>query len=250
MLIIPAIDLKEGQCVRLKQGRMEDDTVFSSNPVDMAGRWVHAGARRLHLIDLNGAFAGEPVNATVIRQIVQAYPQVPIQVGGGIRDLSTIQAYFDMGIKYVIIGTKAVTTPHFVADACLAFPGRIIVAIDAKEGKVATDGWSKLSHHTAIEVGKRFEQDGVSAILFTDISRDGMLQGLNVQSTVELARAITIPVIAAGGITSLADIRALCAVNHEGIIGAVTGRAIYQGTLDFTEAQRLADSCARRRVLE
>ncbi|OQW94281.1 MAG: 1-(5-phosphoribosyl)-5-[(5-phosphoribosylamino)methylideneamino]imidazole-4-carboxamide isomerase [Beggiatoa sp. IS2] len=248
MLIIPAIDLKEGQCVRLKQGRMEDDTIFSSDPVAIAGRWIDAGARRLHIIDLNGAFAGQPVNAEVVRQISQTYPQIPIQVGGGIRDISTIQAYFEMGVKYVIIGTKAVTTPQFVADACRAFPGQIIVALDARDGKVATEGWSKLSHHTAIEIGRHFEQDGVTAILFTDISRDGMLQGLNVQSTVELARAVTIPIIAAGGITSLDDIRALCEVTHEGVIGAVTGRAIYQGTLDFTKAQNLADGCGHRHV--
>jgi len=242
MLIIPAIDLKDGQCVRLKQGRMEDDTVFSNDPVAMAERWIKAGAHRLHIVDLNGAFAGKPVNAEVIHQIVEAFPEIPIQVGGGIRDEDTIQGYLDVGVRYVIVGTKAVQTPHFVTDVCLEFPGHIIVGLDAKNGKIATDGWSKLSHHTAIDLAQRFEQDGVEAIVFTDISRDGMLQGLNIDSTVELARAINIPVIASGGITTIDDIKALCKVADEGIMGAITGRAIYEGTLDFVEAQKLADN--------
>jgi phosphoribosylformimino-5-aminoimidazole carboxamide ribotide isomerase len=243
MLVIPAIDIKDGQCVRLRQGRMEDDTVFSTDPVAMADRWVKAGARRLHLIDLNGAFAGKPVNAAIIHRIVETYPEIPIQVGGGIRDEDTIQAYLNIGVQYVIIGTKAVQAPHFVADACLEFPGHIIVGLDAHEGKVATEGWSKLSHHTAIDMAQRFEEDGVEAIIFTDISRDGMLQGVNVNSTVELARAIGIPVIAAGGITTIEDIKNLCAVAKEGIMGAITGRAIYEGTLDLAQAQQLADNC-------
>jgi len=241
MLLIPAIDLKEGQCVRLKQGRMEDNTVFSTDPVAMAGRWVEAGARRLHLVDLDGAFAGKPVNREVIQKIVQAYPDVPVQVGGGIRDEDTIQAYLDLGVQYVIIGTKAVTNPHFVSEVCAEFPGHIIVGLDARDGKVAIDGWSKLSHHDVIDMAQRFEQDGVSAIIFTDISRDGMMQGVNIESTVELANAIRIPVIASGGITSITDIEALCDVAEEGITGAVTGRAIYEGTLDFVEAQKLID---------
>jgi len=241
MLLIPAIDLKGGQCVRLKQGRMEDNTVFSTDPVAMAGRWVEAGARRLHLVDLDGAFAGKPVNREVIQKIVQAYPDVPVQVGGGIRDEDTIQAYLDLGVQYVIIGTKAVTNPHFVSEVCAEFPGHIIVGLDARDGKVAIDGWSKLSHHDVIDMAQRFEQDGVSAIIFTDISRDGMMQGVNIESTVELANAIRIPVIASGGITSITDIEALCDVAEEGITGAVTGRAIYEGTLDFVEAQKLID---------
>ncbi|ALG67425.1 1-(5-phosphoribosyl)-5-[(5-phosphoribosylamino)methylideneamino]imidazole-4-carboxamide isomerase [Beggiatoa leptomitoformis] len=245
MLIIPAIDLKDGQCVRLRQGRMEDDTVFSNDPVEVAGRWVAAGARRLHIVDLNGAFAGRPVNADVVHQIVKAYPEVPVQVGGGIRDAETIQTYLDVGVKYVIIGTKAVTTPHFVTEMCLAYPNHIIVGLDAKDGKVATEGWSKLSHHDVIDLAKQFEQDGVSAIVYTDINRDGMLQGVNIPATVALARAMTIPVIASGGITSLTDIHTLCAVEKEGIMGAITGRAIYEGTLDFAEGQRVADSYAR-----
>jgi len=243
MLIIPAIDLKDGQCVRLKQGRMEDDTVFSHDPVATAERWIQAGARRLHIVDLNGAFAGKPVNAEVIHQIVENFPEIPVQVGGGIRDEETIQTYLDAGVKYVIIGTKAVQSPHFVADACLEFPGHIIVGLDARDGKVASDGWSKLSHHDALDMAQRFEQDGVEAIVFTDISRDGMLQGINIDSTVELARAIEIPVIASGGITSLEDIKGLCEVADEGIIGAITGRAIYEGSLDFAQAQELAKDC-------
>lgn len=246
MLVIPAIDLKDGQCVRLKQGRMEDNTVFSNDPIAMAARWIGAGARRLHIVDLNGAFAGKPVNAKIIHQIAETYPHIPIQVGGGIRDEETIQTYLSVGVSYVIIGTKAIQAPHFVADACLEFPGHIMVGLDARNGKLATEGWSKLSHHKVIDMAQRFEQDGVTAIVFTDISRDGMLGGVNVESTLELARAITIPVIAAGGIKTVDDIQALCEVANEGIIGAITGRAIYEGTLDFVQAQQLADECSRK----
>ena len=241
MLLIPAIDLKDGKCVRLRQGRMEDETVFSDDPVAMASRWVEAGARRLHIVDLNGAFEGKPVNAGVVHEIAAAHPGIPIQIGGGIRDEDTVQTYLDAGVEYVIIGTKAVSAPHFVNDLCLEFPGHIIVGLDAKEGKVAIDGWSKLSRHDVIDLAQHFEQDGVEAIVYTDIGRDGMMSGVNIESTVKLAQAITIPVIASGGITNLDDIRALCAVSHEGIMGAITGRAIYEGTLDFAEGQRLAD---------
>jgi len=241
MLVIPAIDLKDGKCVRLRQGKMDDETVFSDDPVAMALRWVEAGARRLHIVDLNGAFAGEPVNAGVIGRIAEAVPEVPIQVGGGIRDEDTVQAYLDAGVQYVIIGTKAVTAPHFINDLCLEFPGHIIVGLDAKGGKVAIDGWSKLSNHDVIDLAKHFERDGVEAIIYTDIGRDGMMSGVNVEATVALAQAITIPVIASGGITNVDDIRGLCEVADEGIMGAITGRAIYEGTLDFPEAQRLAD---------
>jgi len=241
MLLIPAIDLKNGKCVRLRQGRMEDDTVFSDDPVAMAARWVEAGARRLHLVDLDGAFAGRPVNAEVIHRISEAFPDLPIQIGGGIRDEETVQSYLDVGVQYDIIGTKAVNEPHFVRDLCLSFPGHIIVGLDAKDGKVAIDGWSKLSKHDVIDMAQHFEQDGVEAIIYTDISRDGMMQGVNVAATVKLAQAIHIPVIASGGITNLEDIRALSAVADEGIMGAITGRAIYEGTLDFAEAQKLAD---------
>jgi phosphoribosylformimino-5-aminoimidazole carboxamide ribotide isomerase len=242
MLLIPAIDLKEGKCVRLRQGRMEDDTVFSDDPVAVAGRWVEAGARRIHLVDLDGAFAGKPRNADVIHAIVEAYPDVPVQIGGGIRDEETIEAYINVGVKYVIIGTKAVSTPHFVHDVAIEFPGHIIVGLDAKDGKVAVDGWSKLSHHDVIDMAQKFEANGVEAIVYTDISRDGMMQGVNVEATARLARAITIPVIASGGITNMDDIHALGAVAHEGIMGAITGRAIYEGTLDFAQAEKIAES--------
>jgi phosphoribosylformimino-5-aminoimidazole carboxamide ribotide isomerase len=242
MLLIPAIDLKDGKCVRLRQGRMDDETVFGDDPVAVAGRWVEAGARRLHMVDLNGAFAGKPVNAAAISAVAKAFPDLPIQVGGGIRDEETVQAYLDAGVQYAIIGTKAVSAPHFVNDLCVEFPGHIIVGLDAKDGKVAIDGWSKLSHHSAIDMAQRFEGDGVEAIVFTDIGRDGMMTGVNVESTVELAQAVRIPVIASGGITSIEDVQALCSVADEGIIGAITGRAIYEGTLDLAEAQKLADT--------
>ncbi|MGB5306147.1 MAG: 1-(5-phosphoribosyl)-5-[(5-phosphoribosylamino)methylideneamino]imidazole-4-carboxamide isomerase [Gammaproteobacteria bacterium] len=241
MLLIPAIDIKDGKCVRLRQGRMEDETVFGDDPVAVAQRWVDAGARRLHMVDLNGAFKGKPVNSGAIRAVAEAFPDTPIQVGGGIRDEDTVQAYLDAGVQYTIIGTKAVSAPHFVNDLCLEFPGHIIVGLDARDGKVAIDGWSKLSHHSALDMAQRFEQDGVVAIVFTDIGRDGMLSGVNVESTVALAQAINIPVIASGGITDIEDIRALCAVADEGIMGAITGRAIYEGTLDLAAAQKLAD---------
>ena len=241
MLLIPAIDLKDGKCVRLRQGKMEDDTVFSEDPVAVAERWVKAGAKRLHLVDLNGAFAGRPVNGDVIQSIADAFPDVPVQVGGGIRDDDTIQAYLEVGVKYVILGTKAVNTPHFVADVCAEFPGHIIVGLDAKNGKVAIDGWSKLSNHDVIDMAKHFEDDGVEAIIFTDISRDGMMSGVNVEATAELARNLTIPVIASGGITNLDDIRALKEVEDDGVMGAVIGRALYEGTIDLEEAQRLVD---------
>ncbi|MEJ2362529.1 MAG: 1-(5-phosphoribosyl)-5-[(5-phosphoribosylamino)methylideneamino]imidazole-4-carboxamide isomerase [Gammaproteobacteria bacterium] len=242
MLIIPAIDIKDGKCVRLRQGDMDQETVFSDDPVAMAARWVEAGARRLHLVDLNGAFAGKPVNASVVEAIASAFPELPIQVGGGIRDAETVQTYLDAGVSYVIIGTQAVTAPHFVNDLCLEFPGHIIVGLDAKDCKVAVVGWSKLSRHDVIDMAKHFEEDGVEAIVYTDISRDGMMKGVNIEATVRLAQAIHIPVIASGGITNIEDIRRLCEVSQEGIIGAITGRAIYEGTLDFAAAQQLADA--------
>ncbi|MFP5344768.1 MAG: 1-(5-phosphoribosyl)-5-[(5-phosphoribosylamino)methylideneamino]imidazole-4-carboxamide isomerase [Gammaproteobacteria bacterium] len=246
MLLIPAIDLKDGKCVRLRQGRMQDDTVFSDNPLEVAEQWVKAGARRLHIVDLNGAIAGRPVNAEIIHRIAKAHPDMPIQAGGGIRDEDTIQSYLDAGVHYVIIGTKAVNTPHFVADMCLEFPGHIIVGLDARDGKVAIEGWSKLSNHDVIDIARRFEKDGVEAIIYTDIGRDGMMKGVNIEATVQLARAITIPVIASGGITNLDDIRALCKVTQDGVMGAVVGRAIYEGTLDFAAGQKLADKLSKK----
>ncbi|MGB0237539.1 MAG: 1-(5-phosphoribosyl)-5-[(5-phosphoribosylamino)methylideneamino]imidazole-4-carboxamide isomerase [Cycloclasticus sp.] len=244
MILIPAIDLKEGKCVRLRQGRMDDETIFSDNPVEVATRWVNEGAQRLHLVDLDGAFAGKPVNASVIHDIAQAHPNLTIQVGGGIRDEDTIQAYLNAGVQYVIIGTKAVNTPHFVGDVCAEFPGHIIVGLDAKEGKVAIDGWSKLSNHDVIDLAQRFENDGVESIIYTDIGRDGMMKGVNVEATAKLARSIRIPVIASGGITNMEDIHALGRVSDDGIMGAITGRAIYEGTLDFAEAEKLAETFA------
>jgi phosphoribosylformimino-5-aminoimidazole carboxamide ribotide isomerase len=245
MLIIPAIDLKDGQCVRLRQGLMEDSTVFSDDPVAMATQWVGAGTRRLHLVDLNGAFAGEPVNGEVVQAIARAYPQLPIQIGGGIRSLETIEAYVKAGVSYVIIGTKAVREPEFVAEACKAFPGRVIVGLDAKNGLVATDGWAEVSDVQATDLAKQFDALGVSAIVYTDIARDGMMQGVNVEATVQMAQASSIPVIASGGITNMGDIKALAAVSAKGICGAITGRAIYEGTLDVREAQAYCDeACA------
>jgi len=244
MLIIPAIDLKDGKCVRLKQGRMEDDTVFSDDPVAMARRWVDAGGRRLHLVDLNGAFEGKPVNGDIVRAIARAFPAMPIQIGGGIRSLDTIQAYLDAGVTYAIIGTKAVKEPQFVKDACKAFPGHVIVGIDAKNGMVATDGWADVSSVRAVDLAKQFRSDGVVAIVYTDIARDGMMQGVNVEETARLARDSGLPVIASGGITNLDDIHRLKAAAHDGIVGAITGRAIYEGTLDLRAAQQLADATA------
>jgi phosphoribosylformimino-5-aminoimidazole carboxamide ribotide isomerase len=241
LLIIPAIDLKDGKCVRLRQGNMDQATVFSDDPVATAERWVKAGARRLHVVDLNGAVAGKPKNAAAVEAIARAFPALPIQVGGGIRDEDTIQAYLDAGVRYVILGTKAVNAPHFVSDVCAEFPGHIIVGLDAKDGKVAIDGWSKLSGHDVVDLAKKFQDYGVEAIIYTDIGRDGMMTGVNVTATVALANAISIPVIASGGITNLEDIRQLCAVMDAGIMGAITGRAIYEGTLDFAAAQKLAD---------
>ena len=241
MLIIPAIDLKDGQCVRLRQGEMGDSTVYGNDPVEMAARWVAAGGRRLHLVDLNGAFEGKPVNGEAVTAIAKAYPDLPIQIGGGIRSLDTIEQYLEAGVNYVIIGTKAVKEPKFVAEACKAFPGSVIVGLDAKDGLVATDGWAEVSTLLAPELAKRFEQDGVSSIVYTDISRDGMMQGVNVEATVAMAKASGLPVIASGGVTNMDDIRALNAVAEAGILGAITGRAIYEGELDLAEAQRYCD---------
>ncbi|PCK09560.1 MAG: 1-(5-phosphoribosyl)-5-[(5-phosphoribosylamino)methylideneamino]imidazole-4-carboxamide isomerase [Alteromonadaceae bacterium] len=241
MIVIPAIDLKDGACVRLRQGVMDDSTVFSDDPIGVAKRWVEQGARRLHLVDLNGAFAGEPVNGEVVTAIAKAYPELPIQIGGGIRSLETIEYYLNAGVNYVIIGTKAVKEPEFVSEACKAFPDTVIVGLDAKDGFVATDGWAEVSEVKATDLAKRFADDGVSAIVYTDIARDGMMQGVNVEATREMADASVIPVIASGGITNMDDIRGLLDTGHAGITGAITGRAIYEGTLDLQEAQAFCD---------
>ncbi len=242
MLFIPAIDLKDGKCVRLRQGRMEETTVFSDSPLDMAQQWVDEGARRLHLVDLNGAFEGKPVNGEVIEAIAKRFPDIPVQIGGGIRDADTVAAYLKAGVQYCIIGTKAVEDPDFVVDLCRQFPGHIIVGIDAKDGMVATEGWAEVSSVSAIDLAKKFEQAGVSAIVYTDIARDGMMQGLNTAATVELAENISIPVIASGGMTNQDDVNAVCAVEEAGIMGAILGRSIYEGTINLAEAQRYADT--------
>ena len=241
MLIIPAIDLKDGQCVRLRQGVMEDSTVFSDDPHEMATKWVGEGARRLHLVDLNGAFEGKPVNAECVNEITKAFPNLPVQIGGGIRDIKIANTYIEAGVSYLIIGTMAVTHPEFISELCREFPGRIIVGLDANNGLVATDGWAKQTDINVVELSKKYEQDGVSSIVYTDIARDGMMQGVNVKATADLAKETTIPIIASGGITNLDDIAALLKNAHHGIIGAVTGRAIYEGMLDFNDAQTMSD---------
>jgi len=246
MLLIPAIDLKDGHCVRLKQGDMDQSTIFSEDPAAMARKWVEAGARRLHLVDLNGAFAGKPQNHAAIKAILKEVgDDIPVQLGGGIRDLDTIERYLDAGISYVIIGTAAVKNPGFLQDACGAFPGQIIVGLDARDGKIATDGWSKLTRHDVLDLAKKFEDYGCEAIIYTDIGRDGMLSGVNVEATVRLAQHVRIPVYASGGIAGIQDIEALCAVEEEGVEGAILGRSIYEGTLDFQAAQARADELAK-----
>lgn len=245
MLLIPAIDLKEGRCVRLKQGLMSEATVFSEEPAQMAEHWVAQGARRLHLVDLDGAFAGKPKNFAAIKAILAAVADdIPVQLGGGIRDMETIERYLDLGLRYVIIGTAAVKKPQFLHDACDAFSGQIIVGLDAKDGQVATDGWAKLTKYRVEELARRFENYGVASIIYTDIGRDGMLSGVNIEATCALAEAVSIPVIASGGLTNLDDVKALCAVEGSGIEGVITGRAIYEGSLDFQAAQTLADTLA------
>lgn len=242
MLLIPAIDLQDGHCVRLRQGDLDDATVFSDDPSAMATQWLEQGARRLHLVDLNGAVAGKPKNEVAVKSIIKAVAsEIPVQIGGGIRDLDTIERYLDAGISYVIIGTAAIRDPGFLRDACSAFPGSIIVGLDARDGKVATDGWSKLTRHDVLDIGRKFEDYGCESIIYTDIGRDGMLSGVNIEATVKLARHVSIPVIASGGVTDLSDIKALCEVQEEGVEGAILGRSIYEGTIDFATAQDLAD---------
>ena len=245
MLLIPAIDLKDGHCVRLEKGDMNVSTTFGEDPGAMARRWLDAGARRLHLVDLNGAFAGKPINESAIKSILaEVGSDIPVQLGGGIRDLDTIERYLDDGISYIIIGTAAVKKPGFLKDACAAFGGHIIVGLDAKDGKVATDGWSKLTGHEVIDLAKKFEDYGLEGVIYTDIGRDGMLSGINIEATVKLAQALTIPVIASGGLSNIADIERLCAVESEGITGVICGRSIYTGALDFAAGQRRADVLA------
>ncbi|MDC0197262.1 1-(5-phosphoribosyl)-5-[(5-phosphoribosylamino)methylideneamino]imidazole-4-carboxamide isomerase [Candidatus Thioglobus sp.] len=241
MIIIPAIDLKDGQCVRLRKGVMDDTTVFSNNPTEMAAKWVDEGARRLHLVDLNGAFEGKPINEDCIKEITRTFPKLPVQIGGGIRDLKTANAYIDAGISYLIIGTMAVKNPDFVKELCLEFPSKIIVGLDANNGFVATDGWAEQTNINVLDLAKKYEQYGVSSIVYTDIARDGMMQGVNVEATANLANKTSIPIIASGGVTNLDDIAALLKKAHYGIIGAITGRAIYEGQLNFRDAQAMSD---------
>jgi phosphoribosylformimino-5-aminoimidazole carboxamide ribotide isomerase len=238
MIVIPAIDLKNGQCVRLEQGLMERDTVYSLDPAATARRWQEEGGELLHIVDLDGAFAGVPKNRAVIEQIVAAI-EIPAQLGGGIRDLQTIEAYLALGLSRVIIGTAAQRTPQLVTEACRRFPGQIVVGIDAKNGMVAVQGWAEVTDVTAIELARRFAGDGVAAIIYTDIARDGMLQGPNLEATRQLAEAVGIPVIASGGVSSLRDIENLLAIEHCGVSGVITGKAIYSGALDLRQAVEL-----------
>ena len=242
MLLIPAIDIKEGKCVRLRQGLMEDSTVFSDSPLAMADKWVELGAKRIHLVDLDGAFAGKPANADVINAIAEKYPNVPIQIGGGIRDEKTIQAYIDAGVQYVIIGTRAANEPEFIGEIASEFGKNLIIGLDAKDGIVAVDGWAKLTEHNVVDLAKRFENDGVQAIIYTDIARDGMMQGVNLDATKHLAESVNIPIIASGGVTDMDDLIELQKIESSGISGVITGRAIYEGTLDFAEGQAYLDS--------
>lgn len=241
MLLIPAIDIKEGKCVRLRQGLMEDSTVFSDSPLDMADKWVELGAKRIHLVDLDGAFAGRPANADVINAIAEKHPTVPIQIGGGIRDEKTIQAYLDAGVQYVIIGTRAANEPQFISDIAQQFGQHIIIGLDAKDGMVAVDGWATLTDHHVVDLAHRFQNDGVQAIIYTDIARDGMMQGVNIEATKALAESVSIPIIASGGVTNMQDLVELQKIAASGVSGVITGRAIYEGTLDFAEGQDFLD---------
>lgn len=239
MLLIPAIDLKNGQCVRLRQGRMDDVTVFSNDPVSMAKRWADEGAERLHVVDLDGAVKGQPVNLKAVEQIAAAI-SIPVQIGGGVRDEETVQRYLNAGVAYIIIGTKAVNTPHFLRDLCIEFPRHIIVGLDAKDGRVALNGWAKLTQHDVVDMAQHCERDGVEAIIYTDIGRDGMMNGFNVESTSRLAKAVNTPVFASGGVSSLDDIRRLKDLEGDGVAGAIIGRALYEGSLDFAAAVKIA----------
>ncbi|HEY7241494.1 MAG TPA: 1-(5-phosphoribosyl)-5-[(5-phosphoribosylamino)methylideneamino]imidazole-4-carboxamide isomerase [Burkholderiales bacterium] len=248
MLIIPAIDLKDGRCVRLRQGDMSTAKVFSDDPVAMAKHWAAQGAKRLHIVDLNGAIAGRPKNEKVIRDMIAAVgDRAAIQLGGGIRDLDAIESYIDAGVTYVIVGTAAVKNPGFLSDACYAFPGHVIAGLDAKDGKVAVEGWSKMTGHDVVDLAKKFEEYGVEAIIYTDIGRDGMMGGVNIEATLKLAQALKTPIIASGGLTSIADVQAICTkLVPEGIIGAIAGRALYEGKLDLKAAQAAADKALGR----
>ncbi len=240
MIIIPAIDLKDGRCVRLKQGRMSDETIFSNAPEDMAVKWFEQGAKRLHLVDLDGAFQGKPINKTAIEKIIRAVP-VPIQLGGGIRDMDTIKSYFDLGLHYLILGTVAHKDPKLVEEACDKFPGQILLGIDAKDDRVALEGWTEEIVLTPVELAKRFEGVSITAVIYTDIHRDGMKTGPNVDATRALATAIQIPVIASGGISTISDVFEVSTLSENGVMGMITGRALYDGSLDLVEAIRVVE---------
>lgn len=243
MLLIPAIDLKDGRCVRLRQGNMDDATVFSEDPAAMARHWLDKGARRLHLVDLDGAVAGKPKNESAIRTIIDEVEElIPIQLGGGLRDLDKIEHFLDLGISTAIIGTAAVKNPGFLQDACSAFVGQIIVGLDAKDGKVAIDGWNKLTGHDVLELALKFEDYGVKAIIYTDIGRDGMMTGINIEATRNLAKELSIPIYASGGASSMADIEALCEAEEDGVEAVILGRSLYEGAIDLSAAQDRADA--------
>ena len=239
MIVIPAIDIKGGKCVRLRQGRMSDETVFSDVPEEMALKWFGQGAERLHLVDLDGAIKGEPINREVIRRIVDAVP-IPVELGGGIRDMVTLEAYFELGLQFLILGTTAHKDPEFAKRACNEFPGRIILGIDAREDRVALEGWTETIELRPLDLAKNFQGSGVAAVIYTDILRDGMRTGPNVEATRVLARSIDIPVIASGGISGLGDVKAVLALSEDGVEGLITGRALYDGSLRLTEA---IDAC-------
>jgi phosphoribosylformimino-5-aminoimidazole carboxamide ribotide isomerase len=249
VLIIPAIDLKDGRCVRLKQGDMNSATVFSDDPVAMARHWAAQGARRLHIVDLNGAIAGRPKNEKVIREMTAAVgDKLQVQVGGGIRDLDTIESYLDAGVTFIVVGTAAVKNPGFLSDACYAFPGHVIAGLDAKDGKVAVEGWSKLTGHDVVDLAKKFEEYGIEALVYTDIGRDGMMSGINIEATLRLAQATKTPIIASGGLNSIADVQAICSqLAPEGVIGAIAGRALYEGMIDLKQAQSAADKALEKK---
>ena len=235
MLLIPAIDLKNGQCVRLRQGKMDDVTVFSTDPVAVAKRWADEGAQRLHVVDLDGALKGQPINIRIVEKIVGAV-KIPVQIGGGIRDEETVQRLLNAGAQYVIVGTKAVSAPHFLHDLCIEYPRHIIVSIDAKDGRVALNGWAKVTGHDAIETAQHCERDGAEAIVYTDIARDGMMNGFNVEATRDLAKSVKTPVFASGGISSARDLAALKEIEGDGVAGCVIGRALYEGSLTVKDA--------------
>jgi phosphoribosylformimino-5-aminoimidazole carboxamide ribotide isomerase len=244
VILFPAIDLKDGQCVRLKRGDMAEATVFNHDPAAQALAFQQQGFRYLHIVDLNGAFAGRPVNAAAVEAIMAAV-SIPVQLGGGIRDLATVEAWLGKGIARVILGTVAVRDPDFVRQACRRFPGHVAVGIDARGGKVAVEGWAETSDITAMELARRFEDAGVSAIIYTDIDRDGVLQGLNLPATAELARSIEIPVIASGGLAGIDDVKALLQPQYAMLEGAIAGRALYDGRLDAGAALALLAGAGR-----